>query len=296
MRFWISLFSLFLSLHAMDIDRMYKSFYDTISSSLRKIDIYLSDNNASIKQRFSIRTSIDTIMETKRETKFKFNIDAHLEFPRTQKKLYLFLQDYKKRNSIDEISGNSLGNSVEQSNFLLGLQYLSSIGISYKAGVKFHKITPDPFAALGWEHTFYFPHFWIYVGDHLSYYARRHLDNTLFAYYQYKFSPKTIFSFENSYRYEQRPDASNQYNHAIKLYNSLSKYEIFTPRAEIYLDSFAKSPYMLQYYYLGFDYQNRFFRDWLFYKLSPAILWRRENGFAPSYRLMVRFGITFERN
>lgn len=295
MRYFLNILLLSLSLSANVLDIHYNSFTQWLSQKLKELDIFMSDSNETLAQHFSIRTSIDTVMETKQSPQFKFNIRANLDFPRTQKRLHLFIQDYKKRNTIDEVSGKNIEDSIDNTSFLLGLQYLTFANIRYKAGIRFHKITPDPFIGIGWENTHYFHKHWLYYGDELRYFLDRKIDNKLFANYQYKLSPIDLFSFENTYRYRQEPNEEHQIVHALKVYHSLGERSILIPRAEAYCFFSKNSSYRLGYIYLGFDYEDTFYRKWLFFRIAPAVLWRYENDFAPSYRLMFRFGITFEQ-
>ena len=296
MRYFLSLMLLLSFLPANTIDEHYTDINTWIAQTLQKLDIFISDSNESIKQRFTIRTSLDTVLETKQVPQFKFNIKADLEFPRTQKRLHLFIQDYKKYDTVDDLSGKNIEDSIDNTSFLFGLQYLTFAHISYKAGIRFHKITPDPFMAIGWEHTLYFNKYWLYFGNELRYFLDRKIDNKAFANYQYKLSPIDIFSFENSYRYRQKPDSEHQVVHALKIYHALGEQSLFIPHTEVYCFASKTSSYRVGYFYLGFDYMDTFYRKWLFYQISPAVLWRYENSFAPSYRLMFRFGIRFEQH
>ena len=297
MRYSLSILLCFSLLQAGSLDTYYHNMKQWIADKLKSLDIFMSDSNESLKQHFSIRASIDTIEETKRDDlQFKFNFRANLDFPRTQKRLHLFIQDYKRQESIDEATGENLQDSIDNTSFLVGLQYLTKAKIRYRAGVRFHKITPDPFVGIGWENTHYFHKHWLYYGDRLRYFLDRKIDNKLFANYQYKISPIDIFSFENSYRYRQEPQKEHQVIHALKVYHSLGKRSILIPRAEVYCYASNSSSYRLDYIYLGFDYEDTIYRKWLFFRIAPAVLWRYENDFAPSYRIMFRFGITFEQN
>ncbi|WP_201337278.1 MULTISPECIES: hypothetical protein [unclassified Nitratiruptor] len=295
MRYFLSLL-LVVPLWAINLDLDYKNINEWISEKLRLLDIYMSDSNESVKQNFSIRSSIDTIIETKQTPQFKFNMRANLEFPRTQKRLHLFIQDFKKQNSVDEVSGQNIEDSIRNTSFLFGLQYMSKGNIRYRAGIRFHKITPDPFIALGWERTHYFKHAWIYYGNELRYFLHRHIDNKLFANFQYKRNNYELFSFENSYRYEERPVGEHQVTHALKIYHSFGERSLLIPRAECFFYANNEESYKINYYYLGFDFQDTFYRKWLFYQIGPAVLWRRENSFDPSWRVTFKIGITFEKN
>ncbi len=295
MRFWISLL-LLCSVWAGEIDTLHQQTNSWIAQHLQALDQFLSDSNESIKQHFSIQTSIDTILETKKEARFRFNIRAKLELPRTQKKLHLFFQDYRPNENLDTQSAHNVGNSIKNSSFLAGFSYLTSTNISYRAGIRFHKISPDPFVSAEWDKDHKFLSGWLYYGLRLTYYLDRRFDNLLFLTYQRPIAARTLFAFENDIRYRQRPNSSLEFLHSLKLYHSLGRYTTLTPHCDLYALNDLSSSYKINYYYIGVDYHDIFHRKWLFYELSPAVLWRIENHFEPSYRLMVRFGITFERN
>ncbi len=299
MRYLVSLFLLVEILLAWDIDTIYRSIFRKISNFLRSTDIFLSDDNSSTRQEFDISTSLDMIAETYRDTRFRVNVKANIDFPRTQKKLHLFFQDFKTNDSIDAQTGKTVQDSVSKSSFLFGVQYLTKADISYRAGIRIHSGKLDPFVSARWERTNYFNFLhssWVYYGDRLYYYLDRKWDNTLFFFYQNKLNDITLFSFENKYRFKYHPDNENEYLHSLRFYVSKGTYGLFMPRAEIYCHADDKESYKLNYYYVGIDWRDRLIRRWLFFKAGPAVLWRIENGFKPSFRFTASIGVSFEQN
>ena len=294
MRFFVSAL-LLLPLFGASVDEYYHKTFEYLRQSINSLDIFLSDDNRSVRQKFSIRTSIETITESRERTRFRFNFRANLSLPRTQKKLNLFLQEFRKSDSIDNETQNEIDRSIKERSFLLGLQYITKAHLSYRAGIRFHKISPDPFVSASWEDTLYFGKNWLYYGDRLAYYLDRHLDNRAFAIFQHKVDEHTLFSFENSYRYTDYLK-EHQITNAIAWYRSLGKYEFISPRFEIYSLKEENGALHLDYYYAGITYESRFFRKWLFYRVEPAVVCRKTYHFKPGLRLMLRVGITFEQN
>ncbi|MRJ02070.1 MAG: hypothetical protein GXO19_04290 [Epsilonproteobacteria bacterium] len=295
MRYFISL-AVALPLMAGTIDYYYHKLFSFVSDTLRSIDMMLSDSNESLKQKFSIRSSVDTIMESREAVRFKFNIRAHISLPRTQKRLNLFFQEYRRSENIDDETQRDLDKSVKDRSFLVGIQYLTFKHLSYRAGVRFHGISPDPFVSAAWENTFYLTdNSWIYYGDKIFYYLDRHLDNKLFASYQQRVDEQTVFSFDNVYRYQEYLK-EHQYTHRLTWYRSMGRYEFISPKAMIYSTQNEDHGYRLNYYYVGIAYHDRIFRDWLFYEIEPGLIWRDEYDFKPGFRWLFRFGISLERN
>jgi hypothetical protein len=167
--------------------------------------------------------------------------------------------------------------------------------LSYRIGIRFHRISPDPFLSVGWENTAYFGKSWIYYGDRAYYYLDRHLDNRLFANYQRRLSERAVFSFENSYRYQEYIQ-EHQLTHSLVWYRSISQYKFVSPRLTLYVSKAPTHNFTVDYYYAGVRYHDRFYRNWLFYEVEPGLIWRREKGYESGLRCMFRIGITFERN
>ncbi|MRI83926.1 MAG: hypothetical protein C6I00_05840 [Nitratiruptor sp.] len=285
-----------LPLLGATIDRYYDKLFSFVSDLLQDVDEWLSDSKESLKQKFSIRTSVDTIMESREPVRFKFNIRANISLPRTQKKLNIFFQEFRRSENIDDETQQNLNRSIKERSFLLGLQYLTFKHLSYRVGVRFHGISPDPFVAVGWEDTYYLDDLsWIYYGDRLAYYLDRKWDNKLFASYQRKVDEESIFSFDNGYRYQDYIK-EHQYTHSLTYYRSLGRYEFLAPKATLYCNQNKRHGYRVNYYYLGFTYHDRFIRDWLFYEIEPGLIWRDEYDFKTGVRCMVRVGISLERN
>ncbi len=294
MRFWISLF-FSISLFAVTIDEYYKDTLSFLTDTIRSIDVLLSDNNVSLKQKFSIRTSVDTIMESREPIRFRFNFRANLSLPRTQKRLNLFLQEFRKSDNIEDETQNSINRSIQDRSFLIGLQYLTRHNLTYRLGVRFRGISPDPFIMAGWENTTYFNNnLWIYYGDRAYYYIDRHLDNRLFASLQSRLDNRSLFTLNNSYRYQEYIK-EHQFTHALTWFRSIDRYKFFSPTIMLYATQSPDHGYRISNYYIGITYHDRFYRDWLFYEIEPGLIWRDEYNFKLGFRCLLRVGVTFER-
>ncbi|GEM_PF-1945843 len=299
MRYFLSLL-LAINLYALttEADLLYKKTLRSLSQLLRELDMALGESNdTAIKQRFSIRTSIGAISESRKGTKFRFNIRANLTLPRAQKRLYLFLSDYKRSEDIDENTQKTISDSIKNSSFLLGIQYLTKHNLRYRAGIKLKNSSLDPFVAAIWEDTAYIgDNSWIYFGDRLFYYAVNKTDNTLFASLQRRIGKKSVLSFENSYRFEQKPLKEHQFTHTLASYVSLGKYKTLVPKLQFFFNQNSRQGYRLNYILSGAQYESRFWRRWLFYQLSLYAVFRNEYDFRPGIRTAVSIGITFEQN
>jgi len=300
MRYFLSLlisFTLFASTETA-VDTLYKDTLRSLSTLLREVDMALGDSNKTdIKQRFNIRTALSVISESRKGTKFKLSVKANLSLPRTQKRINLFLSDYRRSDSIDENTNDTLTDTIKNTSFLLGLQYMTKHNLRYKAGIRFRNISPDPFVAVEWEDTSYISSkSWIYYGDRLYYYSKNRLDNQLFVNFQLRNRDKAVWSFENSYRFEQEPDLEHQFTHTLAYYLSLGRYETLVPKIEFYFNKNSHQGYKLNYFFGGAEYESRIFRKWLFYQISALMIFRNEYSFKPGIRTTFTIGITFEQH
>ena len=298
MRYFLSIMVLTLWVQAAGIfDQWHEKLQDFFGNSIEKLDKFLSKSNESLPQKYSLETSIRAFAESRNGAHaFKFNINAKVPLPRTQKRLYLFLQDFKKTGSIDEKSGNSLANSISNSSYLFGILLKTPTKLKFSAGIRFHTITPDPYVGAQYNNTIKLsPKSWIDFGDRLRFFVDNRLDNLLFCNYGYTLNHDATFAFENSLRYLQEPLKESQLLNALKLYITLGSDRYLIPRTEIYSTINADRSHHIDYYYAGIDYHDTIWRKWLFYEISPAVVWRETNHFNESYRISFTIGVLFSK-
>ncbi|BCD60626.1 MULTISPECIES: hypothetical protein [unclassified Nitratiruptor] len=284
-------------LYAGVLDTWHKKIEDFFGNTIEKLDKFLSESNASVPQKYSLETSLRVFTESKKiGSGYKFNITSKIPLPRTQKRLYLFLQDFKRTTSIDEQSGNNIRDSIDNNSYLLGLFYNTKSKLKFRAGVRFHTITPDPFVGATFTHTYPFDQKnRIEFGNSLYYYLDRKLDNTFYANYIHQFNATQNFAFENSYRYIQDQENEHQILNSFKLYTVLDANRFTIPSFQFYSTTNQKRSYHVDYLYLGIKYHDTIWRKWIFYELTPAVLFREINNFQASYRVDFTVGITFSK-
>ncbi|BAF70418.1 hypothetical protein [Nitratiruptor sp. SB155-2] len=297
MRYFLSLFFTVSVLFAGVLDTWHQKIEDFFGNTIERLDKFLSESNESVSQKYSLETSLRVFTESKKAgSGYKFNITSKIPLPRTEKKLYLFLQDFKRTTSVDEQSGNNIRDSIDNNSYLLGLFFKPKSKLKYRAGIRFHTITPDPFAGVVFHDMVQFDQKnRLEYGDSLYYYLDRKLDNTLYANYIYHINSAQYFAFENSYRYIQEPNKEHQILDSFKLYTTLNKKRFVIPSFQVYSTANQKRSYHLDYIYLGCTYHDTILRPWLFYEVAPAVLFREINNFQASYRVDFTVGITFSK-
>ena len=289
MRYFVSLLCISLSLWAQE--GWYPALNSFLATSLDRLDMFLGDSNASTKPRYSIRTSLETALENGQSPLYRFNVKAKVTLPRTMKRLKLFFEDFKQKTSVDVINAQTLEESINNSAYLLGLQYNTQNALRLKAGMKFNGF--DPFAGVEYRKATTFWDVEVGYGADFRYYARRHEDLSLFCNFSYPLASSWRVAFENSYRYQRKSDYNHQAVDGLRLYHTIDDDTHDTWRFDTYLASDRQDNFHLDYYYLGYDFFKTFIKKRYFLQLSPAILWRYSRGFHRSFRFMLSVGVNF---
>ncbi|HIP51639.1 MAG TPA: hypothetical protein EYG94_06075 [Campylobacterales bacterium] len=103
--------------------------------------------------------------------------------------------------------------------------------------------------------------------------------------------------FLNRFRYYSDGEIENNFEH---LFNDVSLVHFFNKKQQINLGLGISSSVekleklYVDYYYLHSSFHHLFYKDWVYYELSPSILKRNINNFRTSYRFLVNFGIYFK--
>ena len=296
MRFLILSLFLTLTLLAQDrIDRLYHKIYNYLDRGVTSLDAWLaSEENLTIKEPFSFRFYLDSINEEYQDSRFQFGVRAYVALPAAKNRLNLFIEDFRRRDDVDTNQKTNIANSIEQNDYQVGLQYLGSHFLRYRVGIKVRSFVPDPFVGVVAQKSISWRKSWVFFGARSLYFVKRHFDHRIFFDYNYRFDEDNLLAFSNSLRYEQKSTDHYQENHSLSLYHSLSRYALLSGTLNAYLSANKIDQMRLRYYYSGIEYTNRIFRPWFFYKISPGIIFRKENDFDPAWRLQLRFGVIFE--
>ena len=289
MRFFVSLLCFTLGLWAQD--GWYPTLNAFLSTSLNRLDMFLSDSNTTVEPKYFVRTGLDAAFENGESPLYRFNIKAKITLPRTMKKFKLFLEDFRQKTSVDAVNARTPEESINNNAYLLGLQYKTPKALRFKVGMKFNGF--DPFAGAEYQKASTLWGVSVGYGADFRYYARRHEDLSLFCNFSYPLASSWRLAFENSYRYQRKSDYNHQAVDGLRLYHNIDANTQGTWRFDTYLTSNVRDNFHLDYYYLGYDFFKTFVKKRYFMQLSPAILWRNARGFHRSFRFMVSVGINF---
>ncbi len=280
--------------------------HDTISEWIyqtsNRIDIFFSGSSeeVSAKSVTYLDTSFDTYAETYRSPQYRYNISLRLHLPRTQKKLNLLLEDFKKTSSVDLPKSTSPEDTVANNDYLFGLQYRQQESkytrLGYGGGIRFRSFTPDPYISLYLSRSFYFSRQWeLILRNKARYFADYRLDNSAEVALVKIIGEKLRFSFQNIYRFIEHEDYRNEIVNTFALEQFITAKKGLSYFLSAYSSGDTNSVFKLGYYYGGVSFRHYYYRNWAYYQIDGGGMLRESNNFSPSARVMFKMGLLFGR-
>ena len=284
------------------IDDVHETISEWIYKTSNRIDIFFSGNSeeVSVKKGTYLDTSFDTYAETYRSPQYRFNISLRLHLPRTQKKLNLTFEDFKKTSSVDLPKSTAPTDTVANNDYLLGVQYRQQESkytrIGYGGGIRFRSFTPDPYISLYLSRSFYFSRQWeLLLRNKIRYFADYRLDNSAEASLIKIISEKLRFSFQNIYRFIEHENYRNEIVNTLALEQFITAKKGLSYSVSAYSSGDTDSVFKLAYYYGGVSFRHYYYRDWAYYQIDGGGMLRESNNFSPSARVMFKMGFLFGR-
>lgn len=283
-----------------NIDLIHQRVSEWIYETSNKIDIFFSGNSEEVyvKNGTYLDTSFDTYAETYRSQQYRFNISLRLRLPRTQRKLNLVLEDFKETSSTDLSKSASMSDTIGSNDYLLGVHYRQQESrftrIGYGGGVRFRKVTPDPYLSAYISRSFYFAKKWeLLLREKVRYFADYRLDNTIEASLIKVISEELRFSFTNIYRFLEYYSYRNEIIDSLSLKQFLNSKMGVSYSASAYSSGDTQGVFKLQYYYGGISFRHYYYRNWAYYQTDAGVMLREANNFKPSTRVLFKLGFIF---
>ncbi len=285
-----------------NIDSVHERLSEWIYETSNRIDIFFSGNSEEVSgyKGTYLDTSFDTYAETYRSPRYRFNVSLRLYLPRTQKRLNLLLEDFKKTSSVDLPESDALTDTIRSNDYLLGVQYRQQESkytrIGYGGGVRFRSMTPDPYLSGYMSRSFYFFDRWeLLLRNNMRYFADYRLDNTFEAAFIKIIDESLRFSFQNAYRFLEYEHYTNEVVNSLVLEHFANQKIGLRYSLSIYNSGDNLSVFKLRYYYAGISLRHYFHRNWAYYQADTGVMFRETNSFRPSLRLMLKIGFIFGR-
>jgi len=214
--------------------------------------------------------------------------------------LNLILEDFKNTISKDQSNSNTILDSANNNDYILGLQFQNLttkyISMSYGVGIKFGSVSPDPYLTLNLNKKIYFPANWEWIFyDKIRSYLDAGVDNTVSINPIKVINPYLKLSFPNIYRYIEDLNNRNEVVNSMVLNQYIGNNSGLSYILSVYSSGDSNSRFKLQYYYAGLSFLHYFNKNWIFYRVEPGMIFRESSNFSIHGRIMFQIGLKFGR-
>ena len=299
----ITLFLLFSSLNAQNTNSVIDDYHDELCKILvntsNSIDNYFIDDNSSISSTTHAEFSTSVAMEVKQDFEKDVRFRLRLNLPKIQKNLRLIFEDENNNDGLYDRTTLNDEELIDRS-YYLRLEYFKIIKDKFNmvagAGLRVRQGNLVPYLNLRSRYD-------LYKGAKLK--------SALYNRFRFYTDGEIedIFEFNSIYTiYASLYTAlKNQLSYSNKdafetLYSDVSVTKQLNKKTQLSLGvgvrSYLKNfkDYTVEYYHFHTLYHHLFYKKWLYYQVAPSALWRDENSFHLSYRLMLNFGILFKKS
>jgi len=277
------------------LDEYYDSLCQILVDSSNSVDDYFIDANSSKRSKTEAELKTSFAIESGKKSEYAMRLRLRISLPKIQKKFRLIFED----EDSDDIfyDGTSLDNQykVEQKNYFLRLDFFNDVikklSLTTGVGVKFKKLNMYPYFNLKARYMLDDKN--AVVSNRFRLYNNGDFEDTLNLNKMKYFNDNIYFFYRNFFRYR-----SWTYNTSIV--NSISATKILTDKQELTLGISLTSELeilksYIRYRQLYVAYRDLLYKNWVYYEISPSMLWREENGYERSYRFMFNIGINFKK-
>lgn len=252
------------------------------------VDNFFSDSEYEQETLDSrLRVSIETAFQEHSDPSIRPRLNLSLPLSNTKKKLRLLLQSNDDETQLQEntnINANLIESSTETSfSSALGLQLLAQkkIDIRADAGIKFY--TPiDPFSKIRIRRSFLFNTVELRLTETLQWRDSEGNSSNLLMEIEYPFRSNYFFRSYSALTYWDI-DSYWAGSQSFTLYDQLNEKTIVAYNIGIQgqneNETHDKKINIVNYYWIETRYRKNFYKDWLFYEISPGFIYPRTYDF-----------------
>ncbi len=272
-------------------------YHDKLSNILvdssNSVDDYFIETHSTKKSKTQAEFKTSFAVESNRKSEYALRFKLRVNLPKIQKKFRLFFEDEDSDNIFYD--GTKLDNQyrVNNKSYFLRLDFFDyifkKIDFTSGVGVKFRKFNLYPYVNLKVKYLFENRDF--IANSRFRLYSDGKFENAVTLSKVEHLNKKIYILYRNFFKYKDRTNSTTIIN-SISATKIISHTEELTTGVAFASRLDALKAY-LSYQQLYIAYREIFYKNWLYYELTPSILWREENDFDSSYRVMLNLGMKF---
>jgi len=278
-------------------DRYHDSLCSVLVNTSNSIDDYFIEGNFSKSSRTYAEFSTVIAKETHAKLEKDIRFRLRLNLPKIQKNLRLYFEDESSDDTL--YNGTTLDKEkLDSKRYYVRLEFFNYVkdtfNIKFGGGARFRKITLVPYLNIRSKYKLYRDRkITSKIYDRFRYYSDGEIENSLEINSMYSINDKFYMILKNSFYY-------NKYDSSETLINDFTWTNVFNSKQQVRYGFGVSSKIFnfkhikSDYYYIQSTYHHLFYKDWIYYEISPSMLKRESNSFKTSYRVLVNFGIHFK--
>ncbi len=278
------------------LDNYHDKLSKILIDSSNSVDNYFIDTNTTKKNKTEAELKTSFAVESNRKSEYSLRLRLRINLPKIQEKFKLFFEDEDSDNIFYD--GTRLDNQyrVKNKNYFLRLDFwefiFRKIDFTSGVGIKFRKFNLYPYINL--KVKYLFENRDLIANSRFRLYSDGKFENAVTLSKIEHFNKSLYILYRNFFKYKDS-------THSTTIINSISTTKIISHKKELsvgiaFASRLDRLKAYLSYQQLYIAYREIFYKDWLYYEITPSILWREENDFDSSHRIMFNLGMKFSAN
>lgn len=280
------------------LDQYHESLCNILVNSSDNIDNYFVEGSSKgSKTTAQLKTSY--AIESERKAEYALRLRLHLSLPKIQKHMRLIFEDTQSDDLLNDDTTLSNEKQVQNMNYILKVEVSDSMikdfNIKWLLGTRFRKSFLHPFLSMKANR--------VLINDDLKtvvfnsrfrFFDDLNYEEVVSLNRMDKIKDSLYMIFENIFRYKSDTDNN-------ELITRLTGRKLLGDKKELstgmsFYSSFRHGRYDIIYPEVFTKYYELFYKNWVYYEVSPSILWRHEHNYRASLRVMFNLGVIFKKD
>jgi hypothetical protein len=281
------------------LDSYHKNLCNWLVDTSNSIDNYFIEENGTITSKTYAELKTSFALETQRSSEYAIRLRLRLNLPKIQKKLRVVFEDSDSDDDFYDATKLNNDRDLSEKDYYLRLEYFNYIwkrlNFSMSGGVRLRKLNIHPYLNLKVKYA-------IestddnerVISNRFRYYINEDIEDVVSYNTLYPIEKSIYCTVRHSFRYRNWQEYQQIVDSASCVKN-IEKNRYLSVGASI-LSNLEDDELILQYPKIYWTYRGKLYKEWIYYELSPSVLWRKENNYRKSYRFMVNIGTIFKKD
>ncbi len=301
--FYIYIFFIFNMSYAefnvTDLDRYHDELSNWLVDTSNSIDNYFIEENGTVSSKTYAELKTSFALESKRSSEYAIRLRLRLNLPKIQKKLRVVFEDSDSDDDFYDSTKLDNDKHLDDKDYYLRLEYFNYIwkrlNFSMSGGVRLKRFDVHPFLNLKVKYDVEsLNKNERVISNRFRYYINSDIEDVVSYNILYPIDDSNYCTIRHNFRYRNWQNYQQIVNSASCV-KKIEKNRYISIGASL-LSELEDKDLTLQYPKIYWKYRGKLYKEWIYYELTPSILWRKENSYNESYRFMLNIGTIFNHS